>query len=209
MAVRMRHKPSRNGDFARLCRANCTADPCHAPNALWNGRVSAHRTYLVLSESMVWKSFSSSSSLSVPSEKKAWNSSRDSFPSSANSNTAAIREQQSEGGKAENQELFTDWKIHTRIISKCFCKTGPQPMQSSQASGWDPAALAGPGADEDDSGYGWTGRWQLIGLLNQSMAQTQRGKTGELHPKTEFKKLWSLLPPLCSIDTGHSLRDIH
>lgn len=38
---------------------------------------------LVLSESMVWNSFSSSSSFSVPSEKKAWNSSRDNLPSSA------------------------------------------------------------------------------------------------------------------------------
>lgn len=39
--------------------------------------------YLVLSESMVWKRFSSSSSFRVPSEKKAWNSSKESFPSSA------------------------------------------------------------------------------------------------------------------------------
>lgn len=39
--------------------------------------------HLVLSESMVWNSFSSSSSFRVPSEKKAWNSSRESFPSSA------------------------------------------------------------------------------------------------------------------------------
>lgn len=38
---------------------------------------------LVLSESMVWNSFSNSSSFSVPSEKNAWNSSRDSLPSSA------------------------------------------------------------------------------------------------------------------------------
>lgn len=98
---------------------------------------------------MVWKSFSSSSSLSVPSEKKAWNSSRDSFPSSAKSNITAIREQQTEGGNTEDQELFTDLKILTKLISKCFCKTGPQPEQSSQASGWDPAALADPGAGED------------------------------------------------------------
>lgn len=39
--------------------------------------------HLVLSESMVWKRFSSSSSFRVPSEKKAWNSSKESFPSSA------------------------------------------------------------------------------------------------------------------------------
>lgn len=188
MAVRMRHKPSRNGDFAKFCKASCTpaasaelsspekhstaaACLCRDPHTLWNGRVSAQGTYLVLSESMVWKSFSSSSSLSVPSEKKAWNSSRDSFPSSANSNTAAIREQQSEGDKAENQELFTDLRIHTKIISKCFCKTGPQPAQILQAPGWDPAALAGPGPDEDAPGYGCTGHWQLIGLLTQSLAQ--------------------------------------
>lgn len=65
---------------------------------------------------MVWKSFSSSSSLSVPSEKKAWNSSRDSFPSSANSNTAAIREQQSEVGKAENQVIYRLIASHQNFL---------------------------------------------------------------------------------------------
>lgn len=49
--------------------------------------------HLVLSESMVWKRFSSSSSFRVPSEKKAWNSSRESFPSSAR------RQGESEGKK--------------------------------------------------------------------------------------------------------------
>lgn len=81
--------------------------------------------------------------MSVPSEKKAWNSSRDSFPSSANSNTAPLGNSKVRG-KAENQELFTDLKLHTKIISKCSCKAVPQPKQSWQASGWDPAALAGP-----------------------------------------------------------------
>lgn len=38
--------------------------------------------YLVLSESIVWNNFSSSSSFRLPSEKKAWNSSKESFPSS-------------------------------------------------------------------------------------------------------------------------------
>lgn len=28
MAVRMRHKPSRNGDFARFCKAQCTPAAC-------------------------------------------------------------------------------------------------------------------------------------------------------------------------------------
>lgn len=46
-------------------------------------RVVCLCNHLVLSESMVWNSFSNSSSFRVPSEKKAWNSSRESFPSSA------------------------------------------------------------------------------------------------------------------------------
>lgn len=46
-----------------------------------------------------------------------------------------MREQQTEGGNTEDQELFTDLKIHTKIISKSLCKTGPQTLQSSQASG--------------------------------------------------------------------------
>lgn len=86
------------------------AHHCHNPKALESRRVSVQGTYLVLSESMVWKSFSSSSSFSVPSEKKAWNSSRDSFPSSANSNTVVIRKWAKQGHRHCNSRVMFEFK---------------------------------------------------------------------------------------------------
>lgn len=76
---------------ARPCPRGLSSPSSAAPEHHSSWLCQTGGTYLVLSESMVWKSFSSSSSLSVPSEKKAWNSSRDSFPSSAKSNTAGVR----------------------------------------------------------------------------------------------------------------------
>lgn len=136
MAITRRHKSSRNGDFAKFCKASCipaasaglstaAARQCNDPKSLWNGGVSVQGTYLVLSESMVWKSFSSSSSLSVPSEKKAWNSSRDSFPSSANSNTATVRERAKQGTWLENQELCSDLKIQSKNYLQVLLLNGP------------------------------------------------------------------------------------
>lgn len=55
---------------------------------------SAH---LVLSESIVWKRSSSSLSLRTPSAKKSWNSSKDSFPSSAR-----------KGGRRESSWCLSD-----------------------------------------------------------------------------------------------------
>lgn len=69
-------KNSRMFYFFFFCRH--AAPSCTVNKQQWRSVAD-----LVLSESMVWNSFSSSSSFSVPSEKKAWNSSRDNFPSSA------------------------------------------------------------------------------------------------------------------------------
>lgn len=168
-----------NAPLQRVQRwSSAAAAPCPAPNTLWNARLAAQGTYLVLSESMVWKSFSSSSSLSVPSEKKAWNSSRDSFPSSANSNTAKW------GGQGWTSTVIYWFKDSHQNYLQVLLQSWPSA----------PAELTGPRVGPCSSGWprgrwgcSWIWmHWPLIGLLTQRMAQTQRGETGELRPKTEL-----------------------